>query len=211
MRPNPLGTGSGTAPGLPIWSYWLPGDKTWASLHATFPQNRVPTTDLTFCSGAGAPLRSAPRRESLRKTFPLLTNEELRRNSRRRRRTWGEIEWKGCTGWFHLVKWSENSAECPFLSPQSNLFFSPLSFRQLPRFHPACKFQMPRGLARQLGTSDRNWKPCCLHGPRAKEADVQKRAESVSVSIWATAGRGVLEMKVKVSNFAPTCKSKMLK
>lgn len=127
----------------------------------------------TWLSAQGLVLRSAPRRESLRKTFPLLTNEELRRNSRRRRRTWSEIGWKGCTGWFHLVKWSENSAECPFLSPQSYLFFSPLSFRQLPRFHPACKFQMPRGLARQLGTSDRNWKPCCLHGRRAKEVDVQ--------------------------------------
>lgn len=173
-------------------------------------RSKLPTSDLTFCSGA-----ATPRRASLRKTLPLLTYGEPRRNSRRRRWTLSGIEREGWRGWFHLAKWCENSTECTFLSPQSYLFFSLLSFRQLPRFHPACNCQTPRGLARQLGTSDRNWKPCCLHGRRAKEAD--GLAETVYCYYLGLCRKFffilflffsfIFEVKI---NFVRTCKGNML-
>lgn len=39
-------------------------------------RSKLPTSDLTFCSGAAAAAAATPRRASLRKTLPLLTNGE---------------------------------------------------------------------------------------------------------------------------------------
>lgn len=66
---NQLGTSFGIVPGLPISSYWLPVDKNWVSLHATFLQNKLPTSELTFRSDVGIPCRA-----SQRKTFHKLRN-----------------------------------------------------------------------------------------------------------------------------------------
>lgn len=56
------GTGFGTAPALPISSCWPPVDKTSVFLSATFLQNQLPTTVLTFCSEA-----------ALQSNFPKVT------------------------------------------------------------------------------------------------------------------------------------------
>lgn len=66
-RLSPPGTGSGTAPGLPISPCWPPVDKTRVSLSATFLQNRPPTTDCTFCAHRGGSLEPQPNFAQVRK------------------------------------------------------------------------------------------------------------------------------------------------
>lgn len=147
----------------------------------------------TWLSVQGLVLRSAPRRESLRKTFPLLTNEELRRNSRRRRRTWSEIEWKGCTGRFHLVKWSGNSAECPFFKPAELFVLLPTFFQTAPEISPC--LQVPNAARSRETTRDVRQKLKAVLPSRAARERSRRAERAESVSIWATAGRGFWKWK----------------
>lgn len=75
---NRPGTSFGIVPGLPISPYWPPVDKNWVSLHATFLQNKLPTSEPSFRSDVGIPCRA-----SQRKTFLQVAKLQAKRNINR--------------------------------------------------------------------------------------------------------------------------------
>lgn len=140
------GTGFGTAPGLPISSCWRPVDKTWVFLSATFLQNQLPTTDLTFCSEVGSALKLSPSHEKGRymKCLPLIENS--------------------------VCPTVAGLPPCKMLQNHRLqvarfwifTLFVPLSaaLRQLPRFHPACN--TVESLARKQASENRTETETCV-------------------------------------------------
>lgn len=149
---NPLETSFGIVPGLPISSYWRPVDRSWVFLHATFLQNKLPSSDLTFRSDVGVPSRA-----SQRKSFLQVAELEAKRNINRPPASFDQHNLWGCL----LVEW------CRFSRLLAVSFVSPLAFRDSSRDFP--QRPKPRNVSRENSRNDgRNSSVWCFEGQREK-------------------------------------------
>lgn len=162
---NQPGTSFGIVPGLPISSYWRPVDRNWVSLHATFLQNKLPSSDLTFRSDVGIPCRA-----SQRKSFLQVAELEAKRNINRPPASFDQHKLWGCL----LVK------RCRFSRLLAVSFVSPLAFRDSSRDFP--QLPKPRNVSRENSRNDgRNSTVWCFKGQREKTDEKVDDAITCSV------------------------------
>lgn len=160
--------------------------------HSRRTECRLPT--WLSAQGAGC---SAPRGAA--RACAKLSHYSRTKNSDETLVGGGELEAKssekGCRGWFHLAKSSENSAECTFFKPPELFVLLPTFFQTAPEISPC--LQVPNAARSRETTRDARQKLKAVLPPRAAREWSRRaeRAESVSVSIWAAAGRGFWEWK----------------